>query len=130
MAAMHEMGIANSVLEAALAQAQRTPGARVRKIGIRVGELAGVDPEALSFCFDALVKGTELAPLDLEIEYCLRHSYCGRCRENRAVQGWETACPACGGPLAITGGNELDLAYLEVDDDESNSAGRENPEGE
>ena len=126
---MHEMGIANSVLETALAYARRTPGARVRKIGIRIGELAGVDPEALSFCFDALVKGTQLAPLALEIEYCLRHSYCERCRESRAAEGFVTACRACGGPLEIAGGNELDLAYLEVDDDQSNSAGRENPEG-
>ena len=127
---MHEMGIANTVLEAALEHARRTPGARVRKIGIRVGELAGVDPEALSFCFYALVKGTEHAPLSLEIEYCPRRYQCELCRESPAAGGLETACPACGGPLVIAGGNELDLAYLEVDDDESNSAGRENPEGE
>ena len=127
---MHEMGIANTVLEAALAHARRTPGARVRKIGIRVGELSGVDPEALSFCFDCLVKGTEFAPLSLDIEYCPRHYDCELCRESLAAGGLETACPACGGPLVIAGGNELDLAYLEVDDDESNSAGRENPKGE
>ena len=127
---MHEMGIANTVLEAAIDHARRTPGTRVRKIGIRVGELSGVDPEALSFCFDCLVKGTKFAPLSLEIEYCLRHYHCERCREGQAAEGLETACPACGGPLVIAGGNELDLAYLEVDDDESNSAGRENPKGE
>jgi Zn finger protein HypA/HybF involved in hydrogenase expression len=30
--------------------------------------MAGIDPESLAFCFEALVKGTDLEPLELEIE--------------------------------------------------------------
>ncbi len=65
---MHEMGIASSVLETVRAEAERHPGARVTKVGLRIGELAGVDPASLTFCFEALVQGTELEAAILAIE--------------------------------------------------------------
>jgi hydrogenase nickel incorporation protein HypA/HybF len=87
---MHEMGIANSILEAVHKELHLYPGQRAAKIGVRIGELAGVDPESLQFCFEALVKGTEFEPLELEIEWC----------------------PAQDGNTA----DQLDLAYLELED--------------
>lgn len=65
---MHEMGIASSVIEAVRAEAARRPGARVTKVGMRIGELSGVDRESLTFCFEALVKDTELECAALAIE--------------------------------------------------------------
>ncbi len=65
---MHEMGIADSVIEAVRAEASRRPGSRVTRVGLRIGELAGVDRESLSFCFEVLVKDTELDRAALTIE--------------------------------------------------------------
>ena len=65
---MHEMGIASSVLEAVMAEAARHPGSRVTKVGMRIGGLAGVDRESLTFCFQVLVKDTDLEPAVLAIE--------------------------------------------------------------
>jgi hydrogenase nickel incorporation protein HypA/HybF len=65
---MHEMGIASSVIEAVRAEAGRHPGGRVTKVGLRIGELAGVDAASLTFCFEALVKDTELESAALAIE--------------------------------------------------------------
>jgi hydrogenase nickel incorporation protein HypA/HybF len=66
---MHEMGIACSVLDAVHTELQRYPGQRVSKVGLRIGEFAGVDPDSLRFCFDVIVKNSEAAPLALEIEW-------------------------------------------------------------
>jgi Zn finger protein HypA/HybF involved in hydrogenase expression len=63
------MGIANSILDAVRTEAKRFPGSRIRKVGLRIGEYAGVDTESLSFCFDALKQDTDLAEVALEIEY-------------------------------------------------------------
>jgi len=71
---MHEMGIANSVLEAVRVEVTRRPGARATKVGLRLGEWAGVDAESLRFCLEVLVKGTELDPLALEIDFRPRGS--------------------------------------------------------
>jgi Zn finger protein HypA/HybF involved in hydrogenase expression len=57
---MHEMGIASSILEAADAEARLYPGHRPAKVGVVIGEYAGVDTESLRFCFEALANGLEL----------------------------------------------------------------------
>ena len=65
---MHEMGIASSILEAVQKELVRYPGYRAAKIAVRIGEYAGVDSESLRFCFDAIVKDSPHAPLELGIE--------------------------------------------------------------
>jgi hydrogenase nickel incorporation protein HypA/HybF len=64
---VHELGIAGSVLEAVRERAA-VERSRVVRVGVRIGPLAGVDRNSLSFCFDAMVKGSEFEPLALEVE--------------------------------------------------------------
>jgi hydrogenase nickel incorporation protein HypA/HybF len=114
---MHELGIANSVLEAVQAEAARHPSAIVRKVGVRVGELAGVDPEALAFSFEAITAGTEWAQLALEIETRPRLHRCPACARTFRVIDYNAACPECGNiHTECTSGEELELAYLEMEE--------------
>lgn len=64
---MHEVGIASGILDAVRQEMAGREGAHATKVGVRVGEMAGIDPESLAFCFAALVKDSDLAPLELEI---------------------------------------------------------------
>lgn len=57
---MHELGIASSIIEAASSEERLHPGHRAAKIGIVIGEYAGVDTESLRFCFETLTDGLEL----------------------------------------------------------------------
>lgn len=88
--AMHEMGIACSILEAVGKELRLYPEQRASKVALRIGEFAGVDTESLRFCFEAIAKESAFAPLELEIEWC-------RVEDGRR-------------------GDELELAYLELDD--------------
>lgn len=65
---MHEMGIASSILDAVQKELKRYPGYRAAKVGVRIGQYAGVDRESLRFCFDSIVKDSPFAPLELGIE--------------------------------------------------------------
>ena len=65
---MHEVAVAGGILEAVRAEAAAHSPARAVKVGVRIGGMSGVDPESLAFCFEALVRGTDLEPLVLEIE--------------------------------------------------------------
>jgi Zn finger protein HypA/HybF involved in hydrogenase expression len=85
---MHEMGIASSVLETVRKESRR--GERASRVGVRIGEFVAVDPDSLRFCFEAIVKTSDLAPLSLEIEWC------------RAEGGRR--------------GDELQIAYLEFEE--------------
>ncbi len=114
---MHELAIASSVLEAARTEAEKRPGMRLAKIVVRIGDLAGVDSDSLSFCYEALVKETDLERCTLEIERIPQHNECPRCRHNFTVANFEIACPACGSvETRFAGGDELELAYLEMED--------------
>jgi hydrogenase nickel incorporation protein HypA/HybF len=114
---MHELSIANSILDAVRAEAARRPGARLVKVGVRVGELSGVQPDALAFSFEALVRGSDLEPLALEIEDCPRRQRCPECGREFRVLDFDTACPACGEERTrCISGDELDLAYIEIEE--------------
>ena len=114
---MHEMGIANSVLDAVRRESELRHGARVTKVGVRIGELAAVDPESLRFCFEALVSGSDLEPLALDLEFCLRRNRCRRCGEVFAVAGYPFTCPKCHSTeTEVASGDELAFTYMEIEE--------------
>jgi hydrogenase nickel incorporation protein HypA/HybF len=115
--AMHEFAIASSVLDAVRTEVRLRPGMRVSKIGVRIGDLAGLDPDALSFCFEALTKETDLESVVLEIERKPQRHRCSRCANEFVVVNYETSCPDCGEEsTAFLSGDELELAFLEMED--------------
>jgi hydrogenase nickel incorporation protein HypA/HybF len=114
---MHELGIASAILDAVRSEAEKHPGAHVAKVGVRIGALSGVEPEALSFGFSVLVKDTDLESLALEIEAVPRRQRCVECDFTFTPPDGELACPRCGrAETQLAGGDELDLAYLEIEE--------------
>ncbi len=114
---MHELSIASAVLDQLEGELARRPGSRFTKVGLRIGDLAGVDADALTFGFDALVKDSHWEPLALEIETIKRRQQCPRCKHEFEAEHWSTACPSCGNAATITiAGEELQIAYIEVDE--------------
>jgi hydrogenase nickel incorporation protein HypA/HybF len=115
--AMHELSIASAILDAVREEAGKRPGVHVKKVGVRIGALSGVVPEALTFGFSALVQGTDLDPLVLEIESLPRRQRCPACDFTFEVSGDTLACPRCAKEETLfAGGDELDLAYIEVEE--------------
>ena len=114
---MHEMSIAASLMDSVRTEALRFPDQHIEKVGVRIGALAGVDPEALRFCFEVLVKDSDLEPLELDIDYRARRHECQLCGESFDARFEDTACPRCGMADSIfISGDELEIAYLEVED--------------
>lgn len=125
---MHELSIADAILETVRGEASRRAGARIVTVGVRVGELSGVNPDALRFSFEALVAGTELDPLSLEIELCPRRERCEECGETFEPAGLALSCPKCGGhDTRCISGQELEVAYLEIAESEPESVWEAEP---
>lgn len=111
------MSIAAAVLEAVRTETARYPGARAAKVGVRIGEVSGIEPDSLRFCFDALVADTDLAPLALDLEWVARRNRCRGCGTNFAVVDYNFICTACGNPeTEPAGGDEIDLSYVELEE--------------
>ena len=116
---MHELSIALSLIEAAGEEADRAgPDVRVVALRLRLGPLAGVVREALTFSFDVASRGTRIEGARLEIEevpLAIRCEPCGAEFELASV--YPLRCPACG--LAapdVVRGRECLLMALEIDD--------------
>ncbi len=114
---MHELSIAESILKRVKAEAVRHPGARFTRVGVRIGEVSGIDVDALSFGFEMLVKDTDWQRVALEIERCPRVQRCTACKHEFTAKDSDTRCPMCGEQFTLCiGGDELDIAFIEVED--------------
>lgn len=118
---MHEVGIANSILDAGHAEAARRPGSRLAAIGVRIGVLSGVDIDALRFAFECIVAGTEDERVVFAAESCPRVNRCedcGRDFPSSLLSPYSDApCPCCHSRhTRFVSGDQLDLAYVEVEE--------------
>ena len=117
---MHELAIAASILKTVEQETTSRGLQPVAQVGVRVGALSGVLPEALAFGFEALVAETPLAGCRLKIEQVPAQAQCQACSHTFDVADFFFRCPACGSvQVAVTHGYELDIAYLEVEDIET-----------
>ena len=114
---MHELAIASAILERAQAASESNGGGRVLKIGLRIGEISGVEPDALSFGIEALAKGTPCEGVVLEVERPKRRQRCGACAAEFEPEGLLTACPSCRHESSeCIAGSELEVTYIELED--------------
>jgi hydrogenase nickel incorporation protein HypA/HybF len=112
---MHEAGLAQTALELACSEAQRAGASAIRRIVLRVGRFAGVEPEALRFAYEALVTGTPAAGAMLELETVAARCRCAACGGVFEPLDAVFVCPACGALDAQwLAGRELELARVEV----------------
>lgn len=112
---MHELSIANAIVDTVLQEIQRKNLPPVQAIALRIGALSSVDPEALRFGFDSIIPDTPLAKTKLEIEFVPVQGKCRACGQAFAVEDLVFACPHCqSGQIEVARGEELDIAYLEV----------------
>ena len=92
---MHEAGIAQQVIEACEVHLRRHGATHATAVGLRVGALASVDPDALRFCFDSLKAGTALAHATLTIEWRSRFG-CACAATPVRLEAKVGVCPSCG----------------------------------
>lgn len=116
---MHEMAVAESLLELAQDVAQSQGCARLERVCVEYGALAGVMPEALELCFEALTQGTPHQGARLEL-ICLplklRCLFCGTVFGGQGQEERFAPCPGCGEAVAhaVEQGKELRLREVEA----------------
>jgi hydrogenase nickel incorporation protein HypA/HybF len=65
---VHELSIAVSLVEAICDELPKLGAVRIHAVRLRVGELSGVAPEALSFAFTVASEGSPIAGASLQVE--------------------------------------------------------------
>ncbi len=114
---MHEVGIAASLVETAERHLERVPHGPVRRLLVRIGELAGVNPESLDFAFTCVSRGTELEGARLEVERVALTVDCDACGRRTPVADCVFRCGACGAEaVRVATGRELQFVSIDTDD--------------
>ncbi len=112
MPAVHELSITQGMVELCEGHAR---GRRVISVTMEIGELSGVVPEAVEFCFEACTRDTLLEGARLVIELIRGRGRCG-CGSESPLSHYYDPCPACGDyGLAVIAGEELRVRELEVE---------------
>jgi len=125
---MHEMSIALAVIGQVEEAAERAGGVTaVRSVRLQVGELAGVVPDALSFCFELACAGTVLEGAELVTDAVPGRARCAPCAHEWAV-GMPPllSCPRCDrGTADLLSGRELQIVSVHWEDDRTHAPTRE-----
>lgn len=113
---MHEMSLADGVLQVIEDSAKANGFTKVKTVWLEIGALAGVEVEAMRFCFDAVVKNTVAEGASLEIIQTEGQGWCAACDKTVPIGQRYDPCPSCGEyQVRPTGGLELRVKELEVD---------------
>ncbi len=113
---MHEVGIAQSILEIIEKEVTIDGAANVKRVKLIVGEFTGIAKEALEFALDVVKKNTSAENAEFEIEMVKLKTYCQEC--NKTFIGKDDAhfiCPNCKGILSIIEGKELKIDFIDVE---------------
>lgn len=107
---MHELAIAESVVSAVM---ERVSGP-VSVVRLRVGQMSGVVPDALTFCFDLATVGTPLEGAVLEIEEQQGRASCRTCGEEFLMADAFLLCECGSADVQLLAGRELSVMSVEV----------------
>jgi hydrogenase nickel incorporation protein HypA/HybF len=124
---VHEMGLAAEIYRIARGAADDRGGGPLESVTVVIGDLAAVEPDLLEFAWRATVEGTADAEARLSVDWRTARQICSRCGEirERVSGSWLRLCPHCQEPLAVSGGDELDVRTIAFSDGPSLAAGGE-----
>jgi len=114
---MHELAIAQNILEIVKQSVPEQQAAAVRRVRIRVGKLSGVVPDSLDFCFSVILSETKMQQAGLAIEQVPTTSRCKDCLHQFQVEDWAFTCPSCkSANLELISGKELEVVEIELEE--------------
>lgn len=113
---MHEMGLAQNIFDIVLKTAQQNGVGRVLRINVRAGQLRGIVPEQLQFCFGFVSRESPiLEGAELVIETLPIRGRCKSCQHVFFVKEYRFRCSECDHEdIEVLQGMELLVANIEV----------------
>ncbi|MBO4400877.1 MAG: hydrogenase maturation nickel metallochaperone HypA [Selenomonadaceae bacterium] len=112
---MHEAALAENILQIAQETAAASHAHKISAIGLKLGEMSGVEVEALNFSFDVLKKNTPAAEAELKITRVPIRAKCNKCGKTFTVAHYNFFCPECDGILILQSGRELLVEFVDCE---------------
>ena len=114
---MHEMSLAQSIVEIVENTAQQNQAPSVVSVKLIVGELAGVEMHALMQGLKIASQGTVMQDAKIEIERPEGTAWCLKCQKTVPIHRRGEPCPEGGSyQLSVNGGDDFRVSELELGD--------------
>ncbi len=112
---MHEVGVAYEILKVAVSTAKESGAESIKKIGVTVGSLSGVEVTSLEFALNSLKEETIAKDAVIEIEKVTAKGVCCECGKESTPDTFFAVCSYCNSPaLEITAGEDFFISYIDV----------------
>ncbi len=113
---MHEMSLAEGILQIVEDHARKGDFRRVTAVVLEIGQLSGVEVEALRFAFDAVTRGSVAENAEMQVISLPGSGWCLGCSRDVTVAQLYDPCPHCGGyQIHVTGGSDMRVKELAVE---------------
>lgn len=112
---MHEMSIAQSIVELAEQQARDHHSEGIEEVELEIGRLSGVELQTLDFALESAVKGSMLEHASIVHRIIDGEGQCTECETVFPQEALYAACPRCGSYLVkIIKGKELRIKTIVI----------------
>ena len=110
---MHELSVAQNIVDIVVSEAEKAGAVSVSKVILTIGELAGIENDALYFAWEVVVKNNIANGSTLVIESVPGEAQCNNCRHRFRTSDYFTVCEKCGDfKTEIIKGKELQVKYF------------------
>ena len=112
---MHELSLIEGMREILEEAAARANASRILRVRVEAGAFAAVEPEALHFAWDAVMRGSKAEGAVLELTILPGRAFCYDCLAEVEITERLSPCPLCGGGhLMPQGSDGLRIKDMEV----------------
>jgi len=113
---MHEMSIAQNIMDLCLEEGKKAKAEKIIKINIRIGRLTGIVSDSLTFCFDIMKEGTIADNAEMMIITNPVRLRCKKCETEYVVDDLPWMCANCDSlRYSIISGNEFYIESIELE---------------
>ena len=111
---MHEYSIVQALIDQVETVAAKNGGGAVHHVYVKLGDLAGVDPDLLQTAYETFRSGTGCDGAAITIERVAAQWTCPRCFVP-FQRGAALHCSSCDTPARLAAGDEILLQRIEME---------------
>lgn len=113
---MHELPVAESILEIANRHAVQAGASHITTLHLVIGQLSSIVDDSVQFYWDIIAKNTIAEGARLDFRRIPTEMLCLECNHRFAPDGEEFACPECSGShVKVVAGEEFFLEAIDVE---------------
>lgn len=112
---MHELPVAESILEIALRHGQMNGASKITQLHLVIGQLSSVIDDSIRFYWDMIAEGTIAKGAKLSFRRIPLEMQCQRCQKIYSPTSEKLICPNCNSALVkVIRGDEFFLESIDI----------------